>query len=74
MISVLEGNILTLNWWRCDLESYKYDKDTQCRDALLPSILDKYPLIKAKAEPEIEKSDSTYKTYALDKDSVLKLV
>ncbi|MDM3847038.1 MAG: hypothetical protein PT116_18895 [Aphanizomenon gracile PMC638.10] len=74
MKSSLERHILALNWWRCDLEGYDNDKDVQCRDALLPDIFQKSPLVKSKAEPLIEKSEQTYKSRAIDKNAILQLI
>lgn len=74
MKKVMQGNLMTLDWWRCDLEGYDDDKDAKCRDALLADILDKYPLIKSKSQALIDNSEQTYKSRALDKDAVLQLM
>lgn len=74
MQGAVKGHLLALQYWRCDLENEGYDDDARCRDALLPEIFAKYPVIQEKAQPVIDKSDSTYHSSALDNKVILKLI
>jgi len=74
MQGAVKGHLLALQYWRCDLENDSYDDDARCRDALLPEIFAKYPVIQEKAQPVIDKSDSQYHSSALDNKVILKLI
>jgi hypothetical protein len=74
MQGAVTGHLLALQYWRCDLENEGYDDDARCRDALLPEIFAKYPVIQEKAQPVIDKSDSTYHSFSLDNKVILKLI
>lgn len=55
--SAIEGHLIALRYWECDMkEDFYADK---CRDSVLKeSVFAKYPDIKNKAMPLIEKGES----------------